>query len=147
MKLSNSRTYKAIPILILLISGGMVVSGRKFFPFSNYPMFMHTQKSPNIYTLVVNYEDGSREFVPRHIFYPFGKLHIHQMIRSTLWSENKSEDRFSWVEFFIKRLMKDQKNIESVTVEHVEFMDIYARDWSLKNCRTKTIHTFNLEGL
>lgn len=140
---------KILTSVILLLSVYFVFSSHKFFPFSNYPMFMYAKKQRVLNALIINYKDGRRAFVPPRYLRPFTRLHIHQMIASSLMQKKLEKDlQFNWVKYFVENsIMKREADVLSVSVERVQFSADNFKKPTLEESKSYKIHELFVESL
>ncbi len=139
---------KSISILVILVSIYFAIAGGRFFPFSDYPMYRAARKTSALAAIVVHFEDGSKAFAKRPYLRPFNRLHLHQMIYTTSLLELPPEEKYRWLDFFIKeRILKYEKNVQAVSLEKVEFPAHFSDDSEIDKSVLRTIYKRNVSDL
>ncbi len=109
---------KKLAIIVLVFSFAIGLLGVRIFPFSDYPMFAYVRTHLEAYTIMIKNKDGTEVLMRAHHFYPFYRLHIHQMVMFTL---DKPNPDFSWLKLFERRAKRQVPDAVALTITRVAF--------------------------
>lgn len=101
-------------------------SGRRFFPFSHYPLFPHRLKTPSTYALIAVRKDGIRYLLDNKIFFPMTKINVTQAVVMTIDGQISS---YQWTQAFLRRALKYDPTIVALRVERIQFTNIDQKEY------------------
>lgn len=109
--------------LIVLIAAIIVgVSGIRFYPFSNYPMFSYKVKDLSTYALVIQQKNGPNRVIANRTIFPLTRLNLMQAV----WMTQKGFlPNYDWARHLMINVKKSYPSAEQLSLQKIEFSDPY----------------------